>query len=326
VSDTLTDHGITACRHGNGRDWWLMASEGGNNCYYTLLYNPDTIQVVERQCIGVKSQYLDGGQSLFSPDGSMFIRGSIIDGVEIFDFDRCSGLLSNARQIPLSVLQLGSTNIVNGTVAVSPNSKYLYMFSSARILQFDLESNELLASQILIHNSDTAVVQNYGFATAQIAPNGEIFISGSSQPKIHIIHNPNEQGTACNLEVSIPLPKGGSFGLPNFPNYRLGALTGSPCDTLGVGIRELGTQIELLVYPNPAHNYVEVDYGFFPWQSKSEASLSVKNMLGEEVLFLKLPQYSAKQILNIKELASGVYFINLMDGGVVVGSEKLLIR
>jgi hypothetical protein len=133
-------------------------------------------------------------------------------------------------------------------------------------------------------------------------------------------------GIACGLEIKILLPHEGSYGLPNFPNYRLGPLTGSPCDTLGVGIRELGAQIELLVYPNPASNYVEVDYGFFPWQSDSEASLSVKNMLGEEVLSLKLPQYSAKQILNIKDLGTGVYFINLMDGDVVVGSEKMLIR
>ncbi|MCB0509925.1 MAG: hypothetical protein KDC82_04115, partial [Bacteroidetes bacterium] len=252
VSDTLLNSGVTACRHGNGRDWWIMASEGGSNCYYTLLYSPDTIVQVHKQCLGVKSFYTDGGQSLFSPDGSLFIRGSVKDGVEIFDFDRCSGLLSNPRQIPISELELSISNLAVGAVAVSSNNRFLYLISSARILQYDLESEDILASQILIHNSDTATLQNYGFATSQIAPNGEIFISAGEQSKFHIIHQPDQVGVACNLEVKIPLLRPGSYGLPNFPNYRLGALTGSACDTLGVGIKELSTPIEILLNPNPA--------------------------------------------------------------------------
>jgi len=317
---------LAACRNGNGRDWWLITNEGGSNCYYLINYNSETLELQNKQCIGSKSAYMESGQTLFSPDGSLFIRGSTIDGVEIFDFDRCSGLLSNARQIPLSEFGLHPTNEFIGAVSISPNNRFLYATTTGRVYQFDLESTNLLASKVLIHNRDTAAFIDYVFVTNQIAPDGSIFISGGPGPQIHRIANPDELGIACGLEIKILLPHEGSFGLPNFPNYRLGPLTGSPCDTLGVGIRELGTQIELLVYPNPAHNYVEVDYGFFPWQSKSEASLSVKNMLGEEVLFLKLPQYSAKQILNIKDLGTGVYFINLMDGGVVVGSEKLLIR
>ncbi|MEZ4978932.1 MAG: T9SS type A sorting domain-containing protein [Chitinophagales bacterium] len=302
-----------------------MASEGGSNCYYTLLYSPDTIMQVHKQCLGVKSFYIDAGQSIFSPDGSLFVRGSFKDGVEIFDFDRCSGLLSKPRQIPLSELELSISNLAVGAVAVSPNNRFLYLISSARILQYDLESEDILASQILIHNSDTATLQNYGFATSQIAPNGEIFISAGEQSKFHIIHQPDQVGVACNLEVKIPLLRPGSYGLPNFPNYRLGALTGSACDTLGVGIKELSTPIEILLNPNPAGTYVEIDYGFLPWQSKSEAVLQIHNLLGEKVFSMSLPQYSGKQIIDISKLAAGVYFVGVYDRGRRVGMEKLIV-
>jgi len=209
-----------------------------------LLYTPDTIVQVHKQCLGVKSEFIDGGQSLFSPDGTLFIRGSTIDGVEIFDFDRCSGLLSNPRHIPIGVIEVSPTNQFIGSVAISPNNKYLYVISDAKIRQFDLESSDLVNSELLIHDRDTAALQNYVFVTSQLAPNGEIIISNSGAPKLHIIHNPDEQGTACDLEINFPLLQAGSYGLPNFPNYRLGALTGSACDTLNVGIKELANPIE----------------------------------------------------------------------------------
>ncbi|MCB0509926.1 MAG: T9SS type A sorting domain-containing protein, partial [Bacteroidetes bacterium] len=113
--------------------------------------------------------------------------------------------------------------------------------------------------------------------------------------------------------------------LPNFPNYRLGALTGSACDTLGVGIKELSTPIEILLNPNPAGTYVEIDYGFLPWQSKSEAVLQIHNLLGEKVFSMSLPQYSGKQIIDISKLAAGVYFVGVYDRGRRVGMEKLIV-
>lgn len=325
ISDTLTDNGIAACRHGNGRDWWIMASEGGSNCYYTLLYSPDTIVQVHKQCLGVKSFYTDGGQSLFSPDGSIFVRGSVKDGVEIFDFDRCSGLLSNPRQIPLSEFGVNPTNEYLGSVSVSPNNRFLYVLTSGRVFQFDLESNDIVGSKFLVHNRDTAQLIDYVFTTSQFAPDGSIIISGSVGTNLHRISNPDGFGLTCNLETKFPLLRSGSFGLPNFPNYRLGALTGSACDTLGVGIKELSAPIEILLQPNPASTYVEIDYGFLPWQSKSEAVLQIHNLLGEKVYSMPLPQYSGKQIIDISKFAAGVYFVGVYDRGRRVGMERMIV-
>ncbi|MCB9256945.1 MAG: T9SS type A sorting domain-containing protein [Chitinophagales bacterium] len=326
IEDTMNTSGIAACRHGNGRDWWIMASEGGSNCYYTLLYSPDTIMQVHKQCLGVKSFYADGGQSLFSPDGSLFVRGSIKDGVEIFDFDRCSGLLSNPRQIPLSEFGINFTNEYSGSVSIAPNNRFLYVATGGRLFQYDLNIEDIILSKQLIHNRDTATTLDRLFLSMQLAPTGEIIVGGGSWiNEIHIIHNPNEYGVSCDFEVKIPIPRDGSDGLPNFPNYRLGALTGSACDTLGVGIKELSTPIEILLQPNPASTYVEIDYGFLPWQSKSEAVLQIHNLLGEKVFSMSLPQYSGKQIIDISKFAAGVYFVGVYDGGRRVGMERMLV-
>ena len=50
-----------------------------------------------------------------------------------------------------------------------------------------------------------------------------------------VIHQPNLPYPDCMVEQhGIKLPTYNSASLPNFPNYRLGPLDGSPCDTLGL--------------------------------------------------------------------------------------------
>ncbi|HRJ17024.1 MAG TPA: PKD domain-containing protein [Saprospiraceae bacterium] len=76
------------------------------------------------------------------------------------------------------------------------------------------------------------------FSGSQLAPDNKVYISGtSSSSYIHVIHNPNAAGAACEFE------QGGLFlgaesrnwaGIPNHPYYGLGPWDGSPCDTLGI--------------------------------------------------------------------------------------------
>ena len=52
---------------------------------------------------------------------------------------------------------------------------------------------------------------------------------------MHVINTPNQPGLASHLaQHSINLPNLNDKSIPNFPNYRLGPLDGSPCDTLGL--------------------------------------------------------------------------------------------
>jgi len=53
LEDTLVNCGVSACRHGNGRDWFIVVGEAYNNCYNVFLYSPDSIKLTSRQCLGI---------------------------------------------------------------------------------------------------------------------------------------------------------------------------------------------------------------------------------------------------------------------------------
>jgi hypothetical protein len=68
------------------------------------------------------------------------------------------------------------------------------------------------------------------------APDGKIYITTTSGSRtLHVIHRPDEPGTACAFEQhGIRLPCYNARSVPTFANYRLGPVDGSSCDTLGI--------------------------------------------------------------------------------------------
>jgi hypothetical protein len=76
--------------------------------------------------------------------------------------------------------------------------------------------------------------------------------------------------------------KRATYALPNMPNYNLGALEGSECDTLATAVNNLPEiHNEIIIYPNPATNY------FLIKQSSSVAEffrLTITDVLGRNVL------------------------------------------
>jgi len=45
ITDTLSYGQITATKHANGRDWWILVSRWNSNKYYTLLLSPNGIEM-----------------------------------------------------------------------------------------------------------------------------------------------------------------------------------------------------------------------------------------------------------------------------------------
>jgi hypothetical protein len=330
IGDTMFSGNLTACKHGNGRDWWIFASEGKSNCIYQLLLSPSGIQIFDTICEGlIGSLYGDVGEGVFSPNGELYIKGSALNGIDIFDFDRCSGNLLHIESI--SRINLFDTLVdpyfyFRGAVCISPNSRYLYTTTADSSFRFDLNATNVASTKQFFKNIPFDSLSIYTLSSMQLGPDGRIYFPNSITRKYHVMNNPDAEDIALiDLQVNLPLLKNGSRDFPNFPNYRLGPLTGSACDTLGVGIQEIKESFGFLVKPNPASTYVEIDYGNFPWQSSSQASLHIYNLLGELVYTQNLPQYSGKRILDIQNFASGVYVLQINDNGNVVGTEKLVV-
>ena len=230
LGHVITEH------HANGRDWWLLINKWNTNQFYRILIDPrgvlvDGIQITEDSIRnGV-------GQSVFTPDGQKFCSyvgvsfqgGSYLD---VFDFDRCTGLLSNQTQFHLP----GAW----GGLGISSNSRYMYVHQDLKAYQYDLDAPDIFASRVQVSEWDGITLSPLGFPTGfflmQIAPDGKLYATTvSSSEYLHIIHRPDEPGLACRYEQhGIKLPTYNAFSMPSFPNYRQGPLDGSACDTLGL--------------------------------------------------------------------------------------------
>ena len=234
VADTVEYGKLAMTRHANGRDWWLMVPELRSNRFYTVLIDPYGIHNMGIQTVG-KRREAGIGQAFFSPDGSRYVIQNAIGGwegyyVDIYDFDRCSGMLSIHEQMHF-------VDTFARGVMISPNSRWLYISAGEKLFQYDLWSSPVAQSGMLIalyedFNDPFPTLFHRGF----LAPDDKIYIVTSSGSRtLHVIHKPDEAGTDCAFQQpGVRLPCYNARSLPTFANYRLGPLDGSPCDTLGL--------------------------------------------------------------------------------------------
>jgi hypothetical protein len=209
---------LTATRHGNGRDWWILVQERNTNCYYKLVIDTGGVTLMPDQyCWGEIDDSNDIAATCFSPDGSKYIYFSYFNGISIFDFDRCTGELSNPTFIPLTILH---DSIWTGMgVAISQSNRFLYVSATEQVYQYDLTTSDIAGSidTVAIYHNYLAPFGSY-FNTEQIGPDGKIYIScGNADSVYHVINNPDAKGVECNfVQHGVHLPSV-SWGLPNFP-------------------------------------------------------------------------------------------------------------
>ena len=241
ISDTLERGGLSANRHANGRDWWVVMPRKKSNLYHIILIDPSGPLLLKSDEVGSPIKANHGvHQAHFSPDGSKYIRNSALHYtdvrdayLDIYDFDRCTGTLSNHRQF-----QYADDAIAGGN-AISPNSRFLYAHQGERLYQYDLEADDIQQSAILVGEYDGYLDQDFfttSFYNMQLAPDDKIYMTCISGIKpMHVIHYPNKKGLDCGFDQrGIFLPRSNTRSVPNHPNYRLGPIDDSLCDTLGI--------------------------------------------------------------------------------------------
>jgi hypothetical protein len=228
--------GLTAVKHGNGRDWWIILPVAESNAYWTWLLSPNGVTGPQVQQQGNAAEFnYYRGTAVFSPDGSRYVHASPITGVKIFNFERCTGILDSLIEISLADLDYDSISYCR--VSISPNSRFLYLATGIHYYQYDLQSTNISNSRQLI-----AYWQPFyspfvtSFFHQVIGPDKKIYMStGNGNYVMHVIQNPNVLGQACGLaQNQFVLPTHHRSNLPNFPHFRVYDLPGSPCDTLGI--------------------------------------------------------------------------------------------
>jgi hypothetical protein len=225
---------LTGTKHANGRDWWIVLPEGETNRFFTFLLDSTGISLISTQALGDPvGPRAHSSQAIFTPDGKKYIRFNPWNGLDIFDFDRCTGQLSN----PIESGPLSDPVLPVGGVACSVDARYMYVSNRLFLYQYDLHQADILSSRVLVGTYDGYADP---FATTfyqmLLAPDGKIYMFSSNGVKsLHVIHHPERKGLLCDLrQHDIKLPAHNSVGSPTMPYFRLGPSDGSLCDTLGI--------------------------------------------------------------------------------------------
>jgi hypothetical protein len=310
TEDTLSG-GMTAVRHANGRDWWLIVPEAESNCYYILLITPTYVGIVNKQCLGESCVVESGGQAVFSPDGKKYIRANPNNGVNIYDFDRCSGTLSNPIHFMVSQDTINNYPYTQAWGAiVSPNNRYLYIPASYRLLQFDLQAADIETSKISIGTWVSDTLSNsllLAFYAAAYAPDGKIYVSSFSSHYMHVIEQPDLPGVQCALVqhgVQFPAFTASSF-IPNFPYYGLGREIGSACDTIYTSISPPQNISNIQLSPNPTSGELRLS---FSAATQKEGVFVLYDVLGNKIKETIIPANTTEYKTSLSEIANGTYF------------------
>jgi WD40 repeat protein len=318
LNDTLVEGRLTACKHANGRDWWLISHEFRKNNIYTFLITPGGIQ---GPFLNYSQTQRDNyfGQSVFSPQGDKYVYYEPYDDLDIFDFDRCTGALYNQLHIAIN------DSAGAGGVAFSPSGRYLYVSSTYYVYQFDMYASNIAASQTRVAVWDTFYAPFPPAATifylAALAPDGKIYINSSNSTMVlHVINYPDSSGISCDVcQNCILLPAINAFTIPNHPNYFLGPEVGSVCDSLNIGINDVpNAKNTFNLFPNPTNRLVYIT------QKANEAirAVEVFNTLGQkmDVKYSSIKNNEYMEI-NVQHLTPGVYFLEM-----ITDREKVVKR
>ncbi len=308
---------MMACRHANGRDWWLLKARYNGLSFHAFLVTDKGVEDYGIQWFpsnGLDYDWESNGQSVFSPDGTMF--ATVVEHrqtVNLFDFDRCTGKLSNQRAINMPKQLGGNPNDTSEIefastvgVAFSPNQKFLYVSSKYNIMQYELNATDSASAYYHVANLDTTWERFMGYSNMYVGPNGRLYIGNwhGISKEMSVINKPNEKGVNCAW-----CPR--CFRLPYYttappcmPNYHLGALQGSACDTIGKV-----QSTDIAIYPNPSSGQVQL---YIPYAMGTAIQVQLIDMLGQVILKKDYTLNSKQEVLvNLSQLAKGTYILKV---------------
>lgn len=311
ISDSLNLGKITACKASNGRDWWVLVHKLNSNTFYRLLITPAAIVGPYTQSIGSYREW-DVGQMKFSPNGNKLAYYHYrFTGLDVFDFNRCTGLLSNPINdtLPLEVGPVGCE--------FSPNSQMLYVSNVTKVYQYDLTSSNIVSSRLIVaywDGFDQPGVPNLGvyLCQPQLAPDGKIYLTtGNGTTYFGCIEYPDSVGISCNVaQHSILLPTYYFNTLPNHPNYFLDCDTTLGCGCLTAINNVNITNSQLKSFPNPTTGSFTLQFNV----QNTTGTVEIFDVNGKSFLKENIPPWSQYKHLSIGNFPKGIYYCKLKWG------------
>ncbi len=305
---------LTAIRHINGKDWWVIQPLAEDSVFLTYLISEEGIERKEDQNT---HQYFDryrssaSGTAKFSPDGTKYALYNYYDQLHIYDFDRELGLLSNHQKIEIyDENDIDIDDIRFSSVEWSPNSRFIYTASRDNLHQVDTWEENIADGVRLIdtYNGTQDPFSTNFFLMAQ-GPDCRIYMCPTNGTNsYHVINHPDELGADCDFVqngIALPLPSGaGSF--PNFPRFRVDEE--EKCDPTIVSV--FGNTVyyrrDLEVYPNPSSGIFQIKMP----EVKMD-KLLVTNIYGQVLYEKDISNFRFSEKIDITNMPNGIYNIEV---------------
>lgn len=212
---------LTAIKHCNGTDYWVICHEWNSDAFYTYQVTATGVSVPIISHVGSLYQTTNGDNSeaigylKASPNGKKLAAAiSWVDNndIELFDFNNGTGVISNPVYIPTHGGAYG--------LSFSPDNSKLYVgffplyVPTANIIQYHLNVSPI--TSFVVSSIPNFLFIEYG--SLQLGPDGKIYVAVNGASALDVINYPNLAGAACSYtQTMVSLGSNISeLGLPNF--------------------------------------------------------------------------------------------------------------
>jgi hypothetical protein len=334
----LNKVGMQACKHANGYDWWLLKqAEYDSTLIYRFLVTANGIIGPDSQVFKMKisSIFDERGQASFSKDGSKYCYAAARrHKLFIADFDRCSGLLSNAKvvnirydstQSPGDAIIGRLDSMVCGT-CFSPNDSFIYVTTDWNVYQYELNKTDSAAAWRYVQKGCDTTWQRFGYYGNMLrAVDDKIYVGQGSGNfgGLAVINNPNGKGAACGYCPRCLRDNGGYYSPTspsNMPDYALGAKP-SLCWPTAIDNAETSLLNETIIYPNPGDDLINIIK-----ECANEGELIIYNAVGQKIKTIKLKEGIKTEKFSTSELVNGFYLIKVLIKDCANTTTKLQIK
>lgn len=319
---------ITAIRHANGIDIWIIGHIYNSNNFLSFLVTSSGINTTPiLSSIGKYNGDFTSGDAIgelkASPDGSKLAAVTLSHpNIELFNFDNSTGQLSNLITLP----EQGAYNTTGGPanlygLSFSSNNTMLYASQwynafgglQGKIIQYNITSNDsatINASRVNIYSAN-----NESFYSMKLGPDRKIYVghhfSGPSSGYLGVINFPDSAGMSCNyVDTAIYLEgKHSGWGLNNLMEY------GKYC-TQSTSEKEIIIQSDVSIYPNPINDKLTIQTYNYERTELILYDLSSRKLLQQS--------FTNSITINLEQLAKGIYLYEIRNLNGIIKNGKVI--
>ncbi len=216
-----TDEKLTAIMRADSISYWVVVSKFFSTTFYayhvsssgvdpTPVISSFNTYTVFASCAGYMKASADG-KTIVAAFGGYGMNDPNSSSLLMFDFDNCTGQLSNGKSI--SSLHVGRYG-----VEFSPNDSLIYASSQSQIHQY-----QRYAADVGSTETNVANLSGGGYCALQIASDGKIYFTHYTKNRLGSIDNPNKVSTPNITQTAISFAGTAKarLGLPNYFNIYL---------------------------------------------------------------------------------------------------------